>query len=279
MMRSDQPKAIYLKDYQAPHYWIDTTDLIFEIGEDFTRVKSHLSMRKNNQQASSQLVLHGQQLQLVTIMIDGFELKPNEYSVSDESLTIHRDLKDEFTLYCETIIKPQENTSLEGLYKSGGMFCTQCEAEGFRKITYYLDRPDVMSRFTTTIIANKNQYPVLLSNGNEVIRADVGDELHCVTWEDPFKKPAYLFALVAGDLIYQEDFFTTQSGRKITLRLFVEAFNKDKCDYALISLKKSMKWDEEVYGREYDLDIFMIVAVDHFNMGAMENKGLNIFNS
>lgn len=280
MMRTDQtPKAVLLKDYQPPAYWIDSTDLIFEIDEAATLVKSHLSMRKNKTQPACALTLHGNQLQLQTIAINGITLSPSDYTLTDEDMTIHCELADEFTLYCETMIKPQENTSLEGLYQSGGMFCTQCEAEGFRKITYYLDRPDVMSRFTTTIIADKKRYPVLLSNGNEVISADIGDDKHCVTWEDPFKKPAYLFALVAGNLVYQEDYFTTQSGRKVTLRLFVEPFNQDKCDHALQSLKKSMKWDEEVYGREYDLDIFMIVAVDHFNMGAMENKGLNIFNS
>ena len=178
-----------------------------------------------------------------------------------------------------TRIRPQDNTSLEGLYKSNGMFCTQCEAQGFRKITWYLDRPDVMSRFTTRITADQSTYPVLLSNGNDVERGELDDGRHFVTWEDPFKKPSYLFALVGGNLQYVEDDFTTMSGRKVTLRIFTEAHNIDQCEHAMISLKKSMRWDEEVYGREYDLDIFMIVAVDHFNMGAMENKGLNIFNS
>ncbi len=174
---------------------------------------------------------------------------------------------------------PQKNTALEGLYKSSGMFCTQCEAEGFRKITWYLDRPDVMSRFTTTIVADQQRYPVLLSNGNPLVQEQLEDGRHRVRWEDPFAKPAYLFALVAGDLRSIEDQFTTASGRDVALRIYVEAENVDKCDHAMVSLKNAMGWDEEHYGREYDLDIYMIVAVNDFNMGAMENKGLNIFNS
>jgi aminopeptidase N len=177
------------------------------------------------------------------------------------------------------VIKPQENTALEGLYKSSGLYCTQCEAEGFRKITYYLDRPDVMSVFSTKIIADKNQYPLLLSNGNLVNQGELDNNRHWAQWYDPFKKPAYLFALVAGDLALVEDSFTTQSGRDITLRIYVEEKDVDKCDHAMQSLKRAMRWDEDVYGREYDLDLFMIVAVDDFNMGAMENKGLNIFNT
>lgn len=178
-----------------------------------------------------------------------------------------------------TWIEPQNNTRLEGLYKSSGMFCTQCEAEGFRCITFYPDRPDVMARFRTRLEADKSAYPVLLSNGNPVEQGDLENGRHFVTWEDPFPKPAYLFALVAGDLVEKQDTFTTRSGRKIDLRMYVEPRNAQKCDFALDALKRSMRWDEDVYGREYDLDIFMIVAVDDFNMGAMENKGLNIFNS
>lgn len=178
-----------------------------------------------------------------------------------------------------TWIEPQNNTRLEGLYKSSGMFCTQCEAEGFRCITFFPDRPDVMARFRTRIEANKDAYPVLLSNGNDVERGELENGRHYVTWEDPFPKPCYLFALVAGDLVEKQDTFTTCSGRGIDLRMYVEPRNAEKCDHAMDSLKRSMRWDEEVYGREYDLDIFMIVAVDDFNMGAMENKGLNIFNS
>jgi aminopeptidase N len=186
---------------------------------------------------------------------------------------------DSFTLDTTVKIHPETNTALEGLYKSSGMFCTQCEAEGFRKITYYLDRPDVMSKFTTTVSGSKHDFPVLLSNGNLVAQGPGEDGRHWATWEDPFKKPAYLFALVAGDLWCIEDTFITMTDRKVTLRIFVEPENVDKCQHAMDSLKKSMRWDEEVYGREYDLDIFMIVAVNDFNMGAMENKGLNIFNS
>ncbi|MDH5233126.1 MAG: aminopeptidase N, partial [Gammaproteobacteria bacterium] len=205
-------------------------------------------------------------------------LLPHHYVVSDQNLTIP-DVPHEFELNIQTKIKPQENTALEGLYKSSGMFCTQCEAEGFRRITYYVDRPDVMSVYTTRIIADKTRYPVLLSNGNLVESGDSDNGRHWVQWHDPHPKPSYLFALVAGDLVCKESKYTTWSDRDVTIRLYVEAVNEDKCDHALASLKKSMQWDEDVYGREYDLDIFMIVAVNDFNMGAMENKGLNIFNS
>ncbi len=201
-----------------------------------------------------------------------------DYQVAEESLTLQPDTAS-FTLDSTVVIHPESNTALEGLYKSGKMFCTQCEAEGFRKITYYLDRPDVMSTFTTTVSADKQAYPILLSNGNPIASGEEEDGRHWATWEDPFKKPAYLFALVAGDLWCVEDSFTTMSGRDVALRIYVEPENIDKCQHAMDSLKKSMKWDEEAYGREYDLDIFMIVAVNDFNMGAMENKGLNIFNS
>ncbi|KEI72366.1 aminopeptidase N [Endozoicomonas elysicola] len=283
-MKDSQPKAIYLKDYQAPDYWIDQTNLTFDLYEDHTMVTSVLSIYRNLDNKSGkqgednlpELVLVGDDLELISVEIDD---KPfSDFKVEGGFLKI-LSLKESFTLKTVCRINPQENTSLEGLYKSNGMFCTQCEAEGFRKITYYLDRPDVMSRFTTRITADKTAYPVLLSNGNDIERGELDDGRHYVTWEDPFKKPSYLFALVAGDLQHVEDHFTTMSGREVTLRIFTEAHNIDQCDHAMISLKKSMKWDEEVYGREYDLDIFMIVAVDHFNMGAMENKGLNIFNS
>jgi len=198
--------------------------------------------------------------------------------VAEETLTIHS-LPSEFTLSIQTKIKPQENTALEGLYKSSGMFCTQCEAEGFRRITYFLDRPDVMSVYQVRITADKTAYPVLLSNGNLIDTQELADNRHSATWHDPHKKPCYLFALVAGDLKHIEDTFVTMSGEEVTLRIYVEPQNIDKCDFAMDALKRSMKWDEEVYGREYDLNIFNIVAVDAFNMGAMENKSLNIFNS
>ncbi len=279
-MRDSQAKSIYLKDYQVPDFLIDNTELHFQLGEAATLVRAKLTLRRNpkatNQGAA--LVLNGQELELKRLLLDGKVLSSDSYEVDSDSLTI-KSVPDSFILESVTIIKPQENTSLEGLYKSQKMYCTQCEAEGFRKITYYLDRPDVMSSFTTTIVASKEKFPVLLSNGNEIDRGDLGNGDHWVTWQDPFKKPCYLFALVAGDLEFIEDSFVTQSKREVNLRIFVEEKDLDKCDHAMLSLKNAMKWDEEVYGREYDLDIFMIVAVDDFNMGAMENKGLNIFNT
>ena len=279
IMKDSTPRVINLKDYTQPHYWIDSIDLVFELGEENTRVLSSMTLRKNTGfPGEYPLVLNGEHMQLGRVSLDGVELAASEYTVSDEDLTIHT-VPDSFSLEIETIIRPQENTALEGLYKSSGNFCTQCEAEGFRRITYYLDRPDVMAMFTTTIIADRQNYPVLLSNGNPVDQGEYEDGRHWVKWEDPFRKPCYLFALVAGDLGYIEDRFTTMSGRDIQLRIYVEHHNIDHCDHAMQSLKKSMKWDEDVYGREYDLDVYNIVAVDDFNMGAMENKGLNVFNS
>ena len=280
-MKDAQPRAIYLKDYQQPDYWIETTHLVFELNDDVTRVTSTLKFRRNTSkqhEALPPLTLVGTDMELVSVAIDGVQQTDDQYQLSKEQLVL-QPVADDFETVIVNDIKPQENTSLEGLYRSSSMYCTQCEAEGFRKITYYLDRPDVMSVFTTTVIADKEQFPVLLSNGNAIERKDLDNGRHRVTWNDPFKKPAYLFALVAGKLDFVEDTFTTMSGREVTLRIFVESHNITKCDHAMVSLKKSMRWDEEVYGREYDLDIFMIVAVDDFNMGAMENKGLNIFNS
>ncbi|MEH6473378.1 MAG: aminopeptidase N, partial [Halopseudomonas sp.] len=279
-MSKDNPRTIFLKDYRVPPFLIDRTELHFELGDKATLVRSKLHLRRNPEAEDNDadLELDGDSsLVLRRLVIDGNDLSESDYQRDDEYLTLSG-LPEQCLLECVTLIKPQQNTSLEGLYQSNGMYCTQCEAEGFRKITFYLDRPDVMSVFTTTVAANKAEFPVLLSNGNPVDQGEQG-ERHWVTWQDPFKKPAYLFALVAGDLEVVEDSFTTCSGRDIALRLFVEKQNLDKCDHALASLKRAMAWDEEVYGREYDLDIFMIVAVDHFNMGAMENKGLNIFNS
>ena len=279
-MRDEQAKTIYLKDYQVPDFLIDNTDLHFTLGEDGTQVISRLQIRRNPESSNvnASLVLDGEDLELTALQLDGRTLAANEYQLMEGGLSIPG-LPDKFSLECTTTIHPQLNTSLEGLYKSRTMFCTQCEAQGFRKITYYLDRPDVMSTFTTTIIADKDRYPVLLSNGNEAGSGENDDGSHWVSWEDPFKKPAYLFALVAGDLEFIEDHFTTQSGQEVTLRIFVEEKDIDKCDHAMQSLIKSMKWDEQLYGREYDLSIFNIVAVDDFNMGAMENKSLNIFNT
>ncbi|NIF16894.1 aminopeptidase N [Pantoea sp. Cy-639] len=279
-MRTEQPQVIYLKDYQAPEYLIDETHLTFELFEDHSLVHAQLVMRRNPERGAGlpPLVLDGQQLELLSVQLDDQALTAGDYQLDADSLTV-QPKTERFTLDTSVKIHPESNTALEGLYKSGKMFCTQCEAEGFRKITYYLDRPDVMSTFTTTVIAEQHRYPVLLSNGNPVGDGPAEDGRHWATWEDPFKKPAYLFALVAGDLWCVESEFTRQSGRDVTLRIYVEEENLDKCDHAMVSLKKSMRWDEEVYGREYDLDIFMIVAVNDFNMGAMENKGLNIFNS
>jgi aminopeptidase N len=280
-MKEAQGKSIYLKDYLPPSYVIDETHLTFKLFEDKTLVSSRLFMRRNpnaGQQGRAELVLNGHDLVLEKLILDGEVLDSKDYTVTDDTLIIPK-VPESFVLECETTIKPQENTSLEGLYKSRVMFCTQCEAEGFRKITYYLDRPDVLSSFTTRIEADKTLYPVLLSNGNNLASGDLEDGRHFVTWEDPFKKPSYLFALVAGKLSSVEDSYITCSDREIQLQIFVEKKDLDKCDFAITSLKKAMKWDEDVYGREYDLDIFMIVAVDDFNMGAMENKGLNIFNS
>ncbi|OHC28958.1 MAG: aminopeptidase N, partial [Pseudomonadales bacterium RIFCSPLOWO2_12_59_9] len=279
-MRTEQPKMIYLKDYQAPEYLIDETNLTFELFDDHSLVHAQLLMRRNPARGAGlpPLVLDGQQLELLSLAMDDHELQAGDYQLTDNHLTLQPTAAS-FTLNSSVQIHPETNTALEGLYKSSGMFCTQCEAEGFRKITYYLDRPDVMSRFTTSLSASKQDYPVLLSNGNPIASGSEEGGRHWATWQDPFMKPAYLFALVAGDLWCIEDSFTTMSAREVTLRIYVEPENIDKCQHAMDSLKKSMRWDEEVYGREYDLDIFMIVAVNDFNMGAMENKGLNIFNS
>ncbi|BCR25123.1 aminopeptidase N [Aquipseudomonas alcaligenes] len=279
-MRTEQPKMIYLKDYQVPDYLIDETHLTFELFEDHTLVHAQLVMRRNPEAGAGlpALVLDGQQLELLELKLDDRVLSASDYQLTDSHLTL-QPTQASFVIDSSVRIHPESNTALEGLYKSSGMFCTQCEAEGFRKITYYLDRPDVMSKFTTTLSAEQHRYPVLLSNGNPVASGSEEGGRHWATWEDPFKKPAYLFALVAGDLWCVEDTFTTMSEREVTLRIYVEPENIDKVQHAMDSLKKSMKWDEEVYGREYDLDIFMIVAVNDFNMGAMENKGLNIFNS
>src|SRR3990167_7899115 len=224
------------------------------------------------------LVLNGEALVLKKVIIDGKVLPSSAYTVDNQSLTIHS-VPDQFHLETEVVIQPQNNTALSGLYKSRGNYCTQCEAHGFRRITYFLDRPDVMAQYTTTITADKTRYPVLLSNGNLIESRALSDNRQWVHWEDPSKKPSYLFALVAGDFDVLEDSFTTMSGRDVALRLFLEKGFKDQGTFALQALKKAMRWDEETFGREYDLMIYMIVAVSDFNMGAMENKGLNIFNT
>ena len=279
-MRTDQPQTIYLSEYKVPAYLVEQIELRFELFEDGARVHSTLTVRRNpeSQETGKPLELDGDSLKLESVALNGETLESTAYEDRGDKLVVP-DVPEQFQLAVVTWIEPQNNTRLEGLYKSSGMFCTQCEAEGFRCITYYPDRPDVMARFRTRIEADKSAYPVLLSNGNPVEQGDLDNGRHFVTWEDPFPKPSYLFALVAGDLVEKRDSFTTCSGRDIDLRMYVEPRNSEKCDFAMDSLKRAMRWDEEVYGREYDLDIFMIVAVDDFNMGAMENKGLNIFNS
>ncbi len=273
-----QAQAIYLKDYLPPAFLIDTTDLVFDLRDHFTEVTATLKVRRNpSASGGGPLVLNGQDMILQSVSVDGQKLSADEYELGPESLTLS--VADEATIECVTHIKPHLNKALEGLYQSSGMYCTQCEAEGFRRITYYLDRPDVMSEFTTTIHANETRFPVLLSNGNKIEVGKSAPDRHWVKWHDPFKKPAYLFALVAGDLKSVSDQFKTMSGRVVDLVIYVEEKDLDKCAHAMASLKKAMAWDEDVYGREYDLDLFMIVAVDDFNMGAMENKGLNIFNT
>lgn len=279
-MTDSCPQTIYLRDYKVPDYLIDDVNLTFHLDEDSSVVKSILSVQLNpaSENPAKDLILVGEELQLLSISINGKLLSASEYEVTQNNLTLFAVPK-QFILEIHTRIKPQENTSLSGLYKSSGNFCTQCEAEGFRRITYFLDRPDVMARYTTKIIADEKRYPILLSNGNPIDSGKSEGGKHWVIWEDPFKKPSYLFALVAGNLEFIEDFFMTQSGRRVTLRIYVEKGNQDKCDHAMQAVKKAMRWDEEKYGREYDLDIYMIVAVSDFNMGAMENKGLNIFNT
>ncbi len=279
-MRTNQPQTIYLNEYQVPAYLVDHVDLRFELFEDGARVHSAMTVRKNPEsaQVDAPLELNGDSLKLESVSLDGTLLAGDVYEEQGDKLVVHN-VPAQFELTVVTWIEPQNNTRLEGLYKSSGMFCTQCEAEGFRCITYYPDRPDVMAVFRTRVEADKSAYPILLSNGNPIEQGKLEGGRHFVTWEDPFPKPAYLFALVAGDLVEKKDTFATSSGRTIDLRMYVEARNAAKCDFAMDALKRSMRWDEEVYGREYDLDIFMIVAVDDFNMGAMENKGLNIFNS
>ena len=266
----------YLSDYTTPTHLILSCELTFTITDTYTTVENKLQLQKNRDDQDT-LTLSGIELELHGISLDGKTLSPVEYTMEHESLTLVN-LPDTFTLNITTRIYPEKNTALEGLFKSGTIYCTQNEPEGFRKITYFLDRPDVMTIFTTKIIAPKI-YPILLSNGNLIDSGDIDSMTHFATWYDPHKKPAYLFALVAGDLGRISDTFTTMSGIAVDLHIFSEHGNESKCLHAMESLKKSMKWDEDTYGREYDLNVFHIVAVDSFNMGAMENKSLNIFNT
>jgi aminopeptidase N len=273
------PSTTYLKDYQPPHYFIEQADLIFTLGEEETLVTAQLHIRANNHDGQSlPLVLQGEETELLMLKLNGQLLSKAAYECTEETLTLPAPGAS-FELETTVRIHPETNLALSGLYKSSGNFCTQCEAEGFRRITYYIDRPDNLAVFTTTIIADKTNYPILLSNGNNIDQGELPDNQHFVKWQDPFKKAGHLFALVAGKLDCLSDHFMTMSGRKVELKLFVEKGQLEKTAHAMAALKWAMRWDEKVYGREYDLDIFMIVAVSDFNMGAMENKGLNIFNS
>jgi aminopeptidase N len=274
-MRTEEPRAIHLADYQAPDFSIETVHLDFSLDPEATRITAKLAIMRNR--AGASLVLLGEELKLISITLDGKALAEGEYHLDGKSLTIPS-VPDKFILETVCEIAPAANTALEGLYQSAGIFCTQCEPEGFRRITWFLDRPDNLSVFTVRMEAAREQYPVLLSNGNRLDAGVLDDGRHFALWHDPFPKPSYLFALVAGDLGSIHDRFTTMSGREVALAIYVEHGNEPRAHYAMGALKRAMKWDEEVYGREYDLDIFMIVAVSAFNMGAMENKGLNIFN-
>lgn len=277
-MNQQQPKTIYLKDYQPYPFVINSIFMHVDLHEDATIVSSVLSIaRKDPKNQHEPLILNGQELILKKILLDGEPLSAENYQLTEETLTINN-LPAEFSLETVVEIKPQNNTKLSGLYKSSGNYCTQCESQGFRRITYFPDRPDVLTRFTTTISADKTEYPILLSNGNLIEEKELSDNRHWVMWEDPSLKPCYLFALVAGNLDCLEDTFITMSKREVKLQIYVEKGKVDQTQHAMNSLKRAMRWDEETFGREYDLDIYMIVAVSDFNFGAMENKGLNIFN-
>ena len=280
------PQPVRLADYRPPEFLVDSVDLVFDLDGANTRVKARLAIRRNPEGADPKaaLELDGEELELVAVALDGEALGTNRYRLPAEGGLVIDDVPDAFALEIETIIAPDKNTALSGLYMSGGNFCTQCEPEGFRRITYFIDRPDVMARYATTIVADQARFPVLLSNGNPAgsDAAEGGqaeDGRHWVKWVDPHPKPSYLFALVAGDLVAVRDRFTTRSGREVALAIWVRRGDEDKCGHAMASLKKAMRWDEDVFGLEYDLDVFNIVAVSDFNMGAMENKGLNIFNT
>jgi len=274
------PQPVYLKDYQVPVYLIDEIDLHVDLYEEETIVKSHMRIRHNRLSTNKikDLILNGEDLTLVSIKLNGKLLSSSHYQVSDQMLTVPN-VPDNFDLEIVTKIYPQKNTALSGLYRSRNTYCTQCEAEGFRRITYFLDKPDILSRYTTTISADKSLYPYLLSNGNLIGSGDLEQGRHWAKWQDPFKKPCYLFALVAGDFDLLQDKFLTQSNREVALHIYVEKGYGDQAHHAMYALKEAMRWDEKAFGREYDLDVYMIVAISDFNMGAMENKGLNVFNT
>ena len=280
-MRTDTPQTIHLADYAPPAYLIDRVSLDVRLSPNATRVEARLAIRRNpaHEGPAGALRLDGEGLKLEGLDIDGVPLMHNDYAVDESGLTLNAPPQGPFTLRTVVTVDPAANTQLMGLYRSNGVYTTQCEAEGFRRITYFLDRPDVLSVYTTRIEARKADAPVLLSNGNPVEAGDIaGTDKHFAIWHDPHPKPCYLFALVGGDLALVREDFTTKSGKPVDLRVYVEQGNQDQAAFAMDALKRSMRWDEEAFGREYDLDVFSIVAVSHFNMGAMENKGLNIFN-
>jgi aminopeptidase N len=278
-MRTEEPRPVRLEDYRPPDWLIETVRLDVTLHPTATTVLSKLAVKPNGAGAPAPLVLDGDELMLRSIRLDGKPLPAGSYVVTPDRLTIAQAPHRPFELEIETVIDPTNNTKLMGLYRAGPVYCTQCEAEGFRRITYFLDRPDVMAVYTTRIEADKAEASVLLSNGNLIAQGDVpGTSRHFAVWHDPFPKPSYLFALVGGNLGCVKDSFTTMSGRNVALAVYVEPGKEDRCHYAMDSLKRAMRWDEVAFGREYDLDIFMIVAVSAFNMGAMENKGLNVFN-
>ncbi|MFZ6848753.1 aminopeptidase N [Undibacterium sp. RuRC25W] len=280
-MRNDiatTPPTIFRKDYVAPGFWVDTVEMGFDLDLQATHVATRITMRRNHDSTEKDLVLFGASLKLLQLRMNGVNLKKSAYTIDGEVMRIPN-APDEVTLEIETLINPLKNTSLSGLYASNGNFITQCEAEGFRKITWFPDRPDVMAKYTVMLRADKKKFPILLGNGNLIEEGDLGDGRHFAKWEDPFKKPSYLFALVAGKLVCQEENYTLKSGRSVLLQVWVEDGNLDKTQHTMDSLKNSIRWDEERFGLELDLDRFMIVATSDFNMGAMENKGLNIFNT
>jgi len=272
-----QSTSRFLADYTPATFTIETVNLIVQLDDTCTQIINEMTVSRQGEHNKA-LVLDGEQLTLISVAINDKQLSTEQYQLSEQNLSLKTD-EDSFKLTIVTEINPVDNTSLEGLFKSGDAFCTQCEAEGFRRISYYLDRPDVMATFTTKVIGDKNLYPYLLSNGNKVEQGDLANNKHYVTWYDPFPKPCYLFALVAGNFDLLTDSYTTSSGREVVLEIFVDQGNLAKAEHAMASLKRSMTWDEQSFNLEYDLDIYMIVAVDFFNMGAMENKGLNVFNS
>ena len=277
-MRTEQARPVRLEDYRPPDWLVETVHLDVSLHPTATKVRTTLNLKPNPASSPAPLVLDGDDLNLSSVSMDGQPLTADAYAASSDRFTLAQPPQRPFTLTIETIVDPSANTQLMGLYRSSGTYCTQCEAEGFRRITYFPDRPDVMAVYTTRIEADKGQAPILLANGNLIESGDLPAGRHFAVWHDPFPKPSYLFAMVGGTLGCVEDTFITMSGRKVALKLYVEPGKESRCGYAMDALKRSMRWDEQAFGREYDLDIFMIVAVSDFNMGAMENKGLNVFN-